>query len=285
MKKALFISDLHGNLHKYKFLFDKIKSEKPAAVFIGGDILGFGFINNDLPKSSDFFYDFLKPELQKIKQELNDKYPEIFVILGNDDSKKYETILLDISSTRLLTYIHNRKVEFNGFTIVGYSYIPPSPFQNKDWEKYDISRFVDVGCVSPEEGFRSIPVSVDELRFKTIKHDLDILFKDVNMSKTICLFHAPPYHTNLDRAELDGKILDYVPLDVHVGSMAIKRFIEERQPFITMHGHIHESTRITGFWEEKIDNCISFQGASEFDKLAIIIFDLDNPSNARRLCG
>ncbi len=49
------------------------------------------------------------------------------------------------------------------------------PFLNKDWEKYDVSRFVDVGCVSPEEGFRSIPISVNELRFFTIKRDLEKL--------------------------------------------------------------------------------------------------------------
>ena len=282
MIKALFISDLHGSAQKYEYLFEKIRSEKPAAVFIGGDLLGFAGFDSVLPASYDFFYDFLKVELQKLKTELKGQYPEVYIILGNDDSKTHEATLLDISTTGLLTYVHERKVEFQGFTIVGYSYVPPSPFLNKDWEKYDVSQFTDVGCVSPEEGYRSIPVSSEELRFYTIKHDLDALFKKPDMSKTICLFHTPPYQTKLDRAALDGKMIDYVPLDVHVGSIAVKRFIEKQQPYITMHGHIHESTRITGSWKEKIGSTFCFQGAAESDESAIIIINLESPENAVR---
>jgi len=40
-------------------------------------------------------------------------------------------------------------------------------------------------------------------------------------------------------------------MDVHVGSIAIQRFIEERQPWVTMHGHIHESSQITGHWQQQ----------------------------------
>ncbi len=36
-------------------------------------------------------------------------------------------------------------------------------------------------------------------------------------------------------------MVDHVPLDLHVGSMAVRRFIESRQPMLTLHGHIHES--------------------------------------------
>jgi len=35
-----------------------------------------------------------------------------------------------------------------------------------------------------------------------------------------------------------------------VGSIAVRRFIEERQPLLTLHGHIHESARLTGDWRE-----------------------------------
>jgi len=40
------------------------------------------------------------------------------------------------------------------------------------------------------------------------------------------VLHSPPYDTGLDRAALDGRSVDHAPLDVHVGSIAIRRFIE-----------------------------------------------------------
>ena len=153
-------------------------------------------------------------------------YPEIFIILGNDDSKLHEASMLDISSTGIFTYINERKIKFKDYTIAGYSYIPPTPFRNKDWEKYDVSRYLDPGCVSPLIGYRSIPVSDENILYYTIKKDLENLFPENDLSKTICLFHSPPYQTNLDRAALDGKFIDHVPLDVNVGSIAIKEFIE-----------------------------------------------------------
>ena len=35
------------------------------------------------------------------------------------------------------------------------------------------------------------------------------------------------------------KMIDYAPLDVHVGSIAVRRFIESRAPYLTLHGHVH----------------------------------------------
>jgi uncharacterized protein len=285
MIKALFTSDLHGSEAKYNFLFQKIHSEKPTVVFIGGDLLGYaGFGSNNTSLSSqDFFRQYLAVELKKLKMELKDSYPKIFIILGNDDSISFESALLELEAAELLTYAHNRRIEFMDYIVVGYSYIPPTPFQNKDWEKYDVSGYVDIGCVSPEEGSRSVPVSSHDLRYHTIKRDLKTLFDKLDMSKTICLFHSPPYQTNLDRAALDGKVIDHVPFDVNVGSIAIKEFITEDSPLITMHGHIHESTLLTGIWMEKFGRTVCFQGATVHDDIAIIKFDLENAENAETL--
>ena len=285
MTTALFTSDLHGSKKKYEFLFNNILIIKPAVVFLGGDLMGLAAKaqNNAIPTGEDFLYDYLAMNLQKIRDELKNEYPAIFVILGNDDPKIHEAALLDISTTGLLTYVNELKVNFQAYNVIGYSYVPPTPFLNKDWEKYDVSRFVDVGCVSPEEGFRSIPISVNELRFFTIKRDLEKLFTDVDLSRTICLFHAPPYQTKLDRAALDGVQIDHAPLDVNVGSIAIKEFILTRSPYLTLHGHIHESSGITGSWKERIGDTVSFQGATEPNEYGIILFDLDDPNNAKLL--
>jgi Icc-related predicted phosphoesterase len=152
----------------------------------------------------------------------------------------------------------------------------------KDWERYDVSRYVDPGCISPEEGHRTVPVSPRAVRYSTIAKDLQELAGEGDMSASVFLFHTPPYQTALDRAALDGRMIDHVPLDVHVGSIAVKRFIESRQPLLTLHGHIHESARLTGSWRDRIGSTNCFSAAHDGPELAMVRFDLRNPDAAER---
>ena len=94
------------------------------------------------------------------------------------------------------------------------------------------------------------------------------------------LFHTPPHETKLDRAALDRKLVEGVPLDVNVGSIAVRRFIEKRQPLLTLHGHVHESTRLTGAWGDQIGRTHMFNGAHDGGELAMIEFDLGDLDNA-----
>jgi len=118
--------------------------------------------------------------------------------------------------------------------------------------------------------------------YTTISDDLKKLAGDDPMDNAIFLFHTPPYKTNLDRAALDNKKIDHVPLDVHVGSIAVKSFIEERQPLITLHGHVHESARITGSWKDRIGRTHAFSAAHDGKELALIRFNPEQPERASR---
>ncbi len=285
MIRALLTSDLHGNKFKYNYLFEKIREIEPEVVFIGGDILlPFNSIRDAVSEKSDsFLCGFLKVELQKLKEEMGECYPEIFVIMGNDDNRISEEILLGDKFTGLLTYCHKKKIQFKNWIIVGYNFVPPTPFMNKDWEKYDVSRFVDVGCVAPEQGYHDSSITEYELKYTTIKEDFEELFDSCATERTILLSHTPPYQTKLDRADLDGKMIDYAPLDVNIGSIALKRLLENRKFYLTMHGHVHESTRITGEYTDTIGDNLAFQGASERDEACVISFDLDNPYDSIRI--
>ncbi len=141
---------------------------------------------------------------------------------------------------------------------------------------------MDPGAVSPEEGYRTVPVSESEVRYGTISEDLARLAGDRPLANAVFLFHSPPYKTLLDRAALDGKMVDHVPLDVHVGSIAIARFIQERQPLVTLHGHIHESARITGSWRDRIGRTHMFSAAHDGPELALVSFTLEDPAGATR---
>ncbi len=284
MPLCFFVSDLHGSVSRYEKLFNKIEKEKPDAVFFGGDLLPSGLYAFSSSKNvpEDFIKDVIKEGFIELKKKLKNEYPEVFIILGNDDSKVDENAFIAGEKEDLWKYIHNKNVIFGEYSVYGYSYVPPTPFLMKDWEKYDVSRYVDPGCVPPEEGSHSFPVKKDDILYSTIQKDLEELTGSDNLSKAIMLFHSPPYKTNLDRAALDGKMVDYAPLDVHVGSIAIQRFIQKRQPFITLHGHVHESASITGFWKDKIKNTVLFSAAYDGKELALVKFDPSNPEKAVR---
>jgi len=202
--------------------------------------------------------------------------------LGNDDTRIFEKTIVEAAQTGIWEYLHLRSVKFKNYRIFGYACVPPTPFTLKDWEKYDVSRYIDPGCISPEEGYRTVPVEEDEIKYGTIQLDLVELTKGKKLKNSIFLFHSPPYQTTLDRAALDGKMIDHVPLDVHVGSIAIRQFIEEQQPWITLHGHVHESARITGSWKEKIGRTHLFSAAHDGPELAIVRFNPEAPHKARR---
>ncbi len=271
---------MHGKTGRYAKLFNLIETRKPRAVFFGGDLLPHAMKSTD--EYDDFATDYFFPNLEKLKKQLKLDYPEIFLILGNDDPAIEEEKFLEAERKGLFRFMHNRKFTFRGYTIFGYSFIPPTPFTLKDWEKYDVSRYVDPGCTHPTEGYRS-KEPIRNVEFETISKDLEKLAGNEDLSHAVFLFHAPPYKTNLDRAALDGKMVDHVPLDVHVGSIAIKRFIDERQPYLTLHGHIHESTRLTKHWSDRFGSTLAFNASHDGPELCVIVFDLEKPLEAERL--
>jgi len=282
VKQWFFVSDLHGNLTRYQKLFRVITAERPAVVLLGGDLLPHGISKADIPSGTDFLNSVLVKGFMEVKSQLALDYPEVLLIPGNDDCQAEEDDLLQAGSNGLWRSIHFKKALAGEYTVYGYACVPPTPFLLKDWERYDVSRYVDPGCIPPEDGWRSVTMPANEIRHATIKADLEKLAAETDLSRSIFLFHAPPYQTSLDRAALDGRMIDNVPLDVHVGSIAIRRFILKRQPRITLHGHIHESARLTGSWRECLGQTWAFSAAHDGLELALIRFDPADPAGAMR---
>ncbi|MBN1447858.1 MAG: metallophosphoesterase [Bacteroidetes bacterium] len=282
--RCFFVSDLHGHQHRYNVLFDRIAAEVPDAVFLGGDLLPAHArsAGKRFPPVRDFIGEYLSVRLQELHDALRDRYPRVFLILGNDDPRMHEERLRDARHAMLWTYLHEISVEWKGMTVFGYAYVPPTPFRLKDWERYDISRFVDPGCIAPEDGKHTVPVDLHTLCYGSMQEDLEMLTAGRSLERAIMLFHSPPYQTALDRAALDGQSVDHVPLDVHVGSVAIRRLIDRKQPCITLHGHIHESASITGAWKQQLGRTWAFSAAHNGSELALVRFDTDRPEDAER---
>jgi Icc-related predicted phosphoesterase len=277
---CLFVSDLHGSESRYNKLLGLVEVEAPGALFIGGDLLpgGMGLA----PGPRDAIDDLLMPGLTALKNSMGERYPRVFIILGNDDPRIVETEMRLGESRGIWEYIHNKSTRLGGYEVFGYACVPPTPFLLKDWERYDVSRYVDPACVSPEEGFRTAALPHGRPKYRTIAQDLDNLTRGRDLSRAILLFHTPPYQTNLDRAALDGRKIDHVPLDVNIGSIAVRRLIERAQPLLTLHGHVHESARLTGSWRDRLGDTQMISAAHDGPELAVVRFNPDDLDGAER---
>lgn len=272
---CLFASDFHGHAERYESMLYLAARERPAVLLLGGDLLPLDGVR--------FVASRLRPAFAGLRRRLGDAYPLVLLILGNDDPRSAEGALAEGEQQGLWRYLHGRCLEKLGYRFFGYCCIPPSPFLLKDWERYDVSRYVDVGSVSPEEGYHSVPVDPGESAGATIRQDLEALTRDEDLSRAVFLFHAPPYGGLLDRADLVGCEVEDAPLDLHVGSIAIRRILESRQPYLSLHGHVHESSRLTGAWRERIGRTWCFSAAYEGPRTAVIRFRLDDLQEAERL--
>ncbi len=292
---CFFATDLHGHVDRYETLFRLIREERPRAVFLGGDLLPHALVravvNGRHLEHGDFIREFIAPGCAALRRDLADSAPEIFLILGNDDARCEEEAIVEGDAAGLWHYAHGRRIAFGDWGVFGYACVPPTPFRLKDWERYDVSRFVDPGCISPEEGFCSVPRTPEERSRQTIQGELAALMAipgdpgtggPAEPSRSILLFHCPPYDTPLDRAALDGMQVDHVPLDVHVGSIAIRRLIEESGPAISLHGHVHEAPRITGEWRVRLGRTTAMNAAHDGPELCLVRFDPERPDEASR---
>jgi len=182
------------------------------------------------------------------------------------------------------------------FDIVGYSFVPITPFGIKDWEKYDFSdpprNFEAEYLIRKKTNYRleakkSTKDGWEDFSFTPAIEKNDSIQKDLRCElflkspeRTIYVFHCPPNNTNLDITSplsLSGKM--------HVGSMALRLFIEKYQPYLTLHGHIHETVEMSGNFKDKIGNtlCLASGNHNVGDKLAVLVFEIDKAEEVKRI--
>jgi uncharacterized protein len=99
--------------------------------------------------------------------------------------------------------------------------------------------------------------------------------------KLILGMHAPPYDTQLDVApKIHWESLTVQGQDVaHVGSSAVKEVIEEVQPLLSLHGHIHESRAAV-----RIGRTLAINPGSSYVEgtLSGVVVELDGKSKVKR---
>ncbi|HET6991658.1 MAG TPA: metallophosphoesterase [Bacteroidia bacterium] len=295
ISSILFASDLHGSDIVFRRLIDTAIKNKVEAVLIGGDISGktltpiikrvggkyetkflgrnkvvsdgteLSLLQQDIANSGSYSYivdenDYRKLDTDKVfrakifleqmklrakqwiaiaEERLKPKGIRFVIICGNDDDRELDHIIANSSfaenpEKKVITICDNHEV-------IGESSANKTPF--------------------------NCPRDIEE---DEIESNLRMKLKDIkDVGRSILIIHTPPINSSLDNAPaLDKDLKPIVEGGSHVfkpvGSSAVRKIIEEVQPMLTLHGHIHESP---GFC--KIGRTYCFNPGSEYNNACL----------------
>jgi Icc-related predicted phosphoesterase len=162
-----------------------------------------------------------------------------YVIPGNDDPWSIDEVLADHS--RVIAC--DERIEMIGpHELVSFGYSNRTPWQ------------------TPRE------LDEDEIyeRLKRLSDQLE------NPERAIFNVHVPPWESSLDTAFEVDEELRYVtkggrPHEIPTGSKAVRQILEEAQPLLSLHGHIHESKGVTRIGRTVAINPGSDYGSGHLD--------------------
>jgi uncharacterized protein len=176
-------------------------------------------LRSDASARAELFERVLLDELRRWVGLADERMPPqgiaVYAMAGNDDPWSCDAIL---EGAEHLVACDLRVTEIGGYEMISCSYANPTPW------------------ASPRE------LDEDALyaRVKTLADQLE------RPESAIFNLHVPPKASGLDTAfEIDDQLRIVVrngkPHEIPVGSTAVRQLIEEYQPMLALHGHIHES--------------------------------------------
>jgi Icc-related predicted phosphoesterase len=177
---------------------------------------------------------------------------ECFVSPGNDDQFEVDEIISAAGHVRLA---EGKVVEFGEFQMVSTGWANRTP-----WDTYR------------EE-------DEDKLAERLRKMTSQV---SAPPERTIYNFHCPPYNSGIDDAPeitADMRPKDAGRSTVPVGSTAVREVIEEGQPTLALHGHIHEARGNTRIGRTL---CINPGSSYEQGQLLGAVVNLDGKGKVKR---
>jgi Icc-related predicted phosphoesterase len=251
--KLLATNDVHQMSSKWKALVKEAILEKPDVVAIAGDIF---------PKDNGIPYQmYFVKHLKKYAEQIKLAGIDLVLTLGNDDNQLLIPEMEQGDKEGLWHYIDQKVIKLHGHEFVGMSLVPDYPFGYKYWcagefadnPKKNEVQFMTPCIINEDNKFEDIDDYLQYLKDKpSIWESLTKLADSVeNMDNSIWLIHAPP----------SGMGLDVCAHGERVGSLAVAKFIDEYQPLLSIHGHIHESPEYNGKkWKQKCNHTLCVQG-------------------------
>lgn len=244
--KILFVTDLHGSRWKYDRLLELAQRHSVQALINGGDML---------PKEEDLFRQdqFITGYLKNHFAAFNAVGIHSLCYFGNDDLKIFDPLFEE--TCHAFPFVHciaQRKIEIEGYEFIGMNWVTDYPFRLKDRCRMDADDYVfqqqfGSGLLSERGKWKEIDNWIAYAKtLPTIEDEMGHLVLPKNMAK------------------------------------AIYQFIEKNQPLLTLHGHIHESPRMTGKWFADVGRTVCIQ-PGQLGELSYVVIDLDKMKYERFL--
>jgi Icc-related predicted phosphoesterase len=275
MLPLIYTSDLHGDPEIYRAAGGAALRTSARAVVLGGDLCpgtpSASSIN--LPRSQP---EFLLNEVGPMVEGWKRAHPalRVLAIPGNDDCQTILAALSELEQRGLVENLHQRALRMDSHTLVGLSFVPPTPFSIKDFERRDLKADsarepqIARSVVGTADGFREVQDFDAYLKaLPSIEEELEALPLH-DPSRTIAVIHCPPFQTRCD-ALFSGQ---------PIGSRALRRWIELHQPLLTLHGHIHESPKMSGAFFDRIGRTLVVNPGASARTPHLVHIDLENLS-------
>lgn len=308
--RILYTTDLHGAELVWRKSLSAAKIYNVDVLIVGGDITGKMLIPIVEIGNNNYEYYFMKKinriskdELEKTIDEIckmgyypyvttedeyrelkenKEKLDQIFLKVMKDTLKRW----LDLAAERLpkdieliVTLGNDDRLELDEIVMqhprVKYS-------EGHVIKIKDIYEFFGCSWVNPTPWNSPREESEDALYDRLNKYWEMITDPD----RAILEIHAPPYQSTIDEAPLLDENFNPVirggrVVKIPVGSKAVKRFIEEKQPLIVLSGHIHESPGFVKIGRTWVVNPGSEYSEGIFKGFLIDLIDTDIKSMKR----
>ena len=180
-------------------------------------------MRDDVAVRERIFEQAMRAELERwleiADQRLASAEVGVFVMPGNDDPWFVDEVL---ARPGVIKPCDGRIVNVGEHEMLSFGWSNPTPWKSPRE-------------LPEEELYTRVRALAEELR---------------SPATAIFNLHAPPFNSGLDTAtELDAELRPVLrggqPHEIPVGSTAVRQLIEEFQPALALHGHIHESRGIT----------------------------------------
>lgn len=273
--RICFTTDLHGDRGLYEQLANLLRAEKPDLLILGGDLFADGTPADPLGTQGAYIdHDFI-PRVLRWRAAA----PRLTVacVQGNHDWACTRDVLQrHHDAGRVVLLDHLRLWHHDGFAFLGHSSTPPTPYTVKDFERLDLP-----GDPIPSFGgavwdrVRQAGREVDLTEHFRTQHTLSQELEQAPAAPDpwMLVAHTPPYDSKLDR-------LPQVPYPI--GSRAVRQFIEQRQPAVALHGHVHESAEVTGSYSDRLGRTLCINPGQNYTRLYAVLFDAERPAETLR---
>lgn len=312
--RIVFATDIHGSEQCFRKFINSAQVYRADVMILGGDITGKVLV--PIVKEAGRWSSFIagkeveartEQELRQIKQLIRLSGQYTVVVSGEEKAqldsdaqirdRAFRTAMLGTISTWV--DLVAERIKPRGIPII----MMPG---NDDWN--EVGRVLDEAdyiingeghLVALPDGYLMVSYgysnrtpwdSPRELDDDVLGQRLRALVEQLDdTSRAIYNFHVPPYGTSLDQAP--ALTADFKPRSrggqiemIAAGSRAVREIIEQTQPLLGLHGHIHESKSAQALGRTMCFNPGSEYGAGML-KLALLDLRKDKVRNWQLITG